>query len=124
MIKSALAAVVAVPFLTTAALAGPYVEIENNAGYTGSDYEASVTDFHVGYEGDLAENVTYYIQGGPALVNVEGEGVENEYSGKAGLGLDVTERLNVYGEVSFLTDSQEFSDDLGWGTKLGAKFTF
>ena len=124
MIKTALVAAAVAAFSAPAALAGPYVNIENNAGYTGSDYEASVTDFHVGYEGDLAENLGYYIQGGPALVNVEGEGVENEYSGKVGLDLEVTSRLDVYGEVSFLTEGQEFNDDLGWGTKVGAKFAF
>ena len=33
------------------ASAGVYVNVENNAGYTGSDYTGAVTDFHVGYEG-------------------------------------------------------------------------
>ena len=114
----------AASFLAAPAFAGPYVEIENNAGFRAGEYEASVTDFHVGYEGDLAENLGYYIQGGPAMVSVEGEGIENEYSGKAGLGLDVTERLEVYGEVSFLTEGQEFDEDLALGTKAGVRFSF
>ncbi|MFZ9205562.1 MAG: hypothetical protein ACO22L_06785, partial [Candidatus Nanopelagicaceae bacterium] len=37
MIKSAIAAVAAAPFLATAAFAGPYVNVEANAGLTGSD---------------------------------------------------------------------------------------
>ena len=38
------------------ASAGVYVNVENNAGYTGSDYTGAVTDFHVGFEGG---NETY-----------------------------------------------------------------
>jgi len=114
----------AASFLAAPAFAGPYVEIENNAGYVDGEYSASTTDFHVGYEGDLAENVGYYIQGGPALVNVDGEGTENEYSGKAGIGVDLSEQLSIYGEVSFLTVDQSFEDDLNVGTKAGVRFTF
>ena len=33
-----------------AAIAGPYVNVENNAGFTGSDFTSQTTDFHVGYE--------------------------------------------------------------------------
>ena len=36
-----------------AAIAGPYVNVENNAGFTGSDFTGQVTtDFHVGYESE------------------------------------------------------------------------
>ena len=122
MIKSALAAVAAVPFVSSVALAGPYVNIENNAGYTGSDYNAAITDFHVGYDGSISESAGYYVQAGPAIVSVDGEDSTTEFSGKAGLGIDVTERVNVYGEISFLTvDAQ---DDNNYGTKLGIKYSF
>ena len=124
MIKSALAAVAASPFFASAALAGPYVNVETNAGWVGNDYSAATTDLHVGYEAPLGEDASWYIQGGPALVSVDGADTETEYSGKAGLGVDVTARLNVYGEVSFLTEEQSFEDDLGLGAKLGAKFSF
>mgnify|MGYP001208806218 CR=1 FL=1 len=56
MIKSALVAAAAVAFSAPAALAGPYVNVETNAGYTGSDYNGAVTDLHVGYEGELGES--------------------------------------------------------------------
>ena len=114
----------AASFMAAPAFAGPYVNIETNAGYVDGEYENATTDFHVGYEGDLAENVTYYVQGGPALVNVDGEGTENEYSGKAGVGVELTEQLSAYGEVSFLTEDQEFSDDLNVGAKVGVTFRF
>lgn len=124
MIKSALAALAATPVLATAALAGPYVNVETNAGWVGDDYTAAVTDLHVGYESTLGESASWYIQGGPAIVSVDGEESETEISGKAGLGVDVTERLNVYGELSFLTAEQSFEDDLGVGAKAGVKFSF
>ena len=114
----------AASFLAAPAFAGPYVNIETNAGYVDGEYENATTDFHVGYEGDIAENVSYYVQGGPALVNVDGEGTENEYSGKAGVGVELTEQLSVYGEVSFLTADQTFDDDLNVGAKAGVTFRF
>ena len=122
MIKSALAAVAAVPFVSTAALAGPYVNVETNAGYTGTDYAGATTDIHVGYEGGIGESAGYYVQAGPAIVNVDGEDSTTELSGKAGVGVDVTESLNLYGELAFITiDGQ---DENGYGAKLGAKYTF
>jgi outer membrane autotransporter protein len=114
----------AASFLAAPAFAGPYVNIETNAGYVDGEYENATTDFHVGYEGDIAENVGYYIQGGPALVNIDGAGTENEYSGKAGVGVDLSEQLSVYGEVSFLTVGQSFEDDLNVGAKAGVTFRF
>ena len=121
MIKSALAAVAAAPLFASAAFAGPYVNVENNAGFTGSSYEGNITDFHVGFEGDLGESAGYYIQAGPALIAIEGEdGTETELSGKAGIGIDLSESLNAYGEVSFLTGD----DDNAYATKVGLKYSF
>ena len=51
-IKSAIAATAALSTTAGAALAGPYVNIETNAGWVGNDYSAAVTDVHVGYEGE------------------------------------------------------------------------
>ena len=117
---AAAASILAAP----AAIAGPYVNAETNVGYTGNDFNGSVTDLHIGYEGDLGENAGYYIQGGPAIVAVNGEENETEISGKAGLGIDVTDQVNVYGEVSFLTLEQQLGDDLGLGVKAGVKYSF
>ena len=125
MIKSALAAVAALPFVSTAAFAGPYVNIESNAGWAGDDYTGAVTDFHVGFEKQISEAASWYIQGGPALVSGDDIEAETRYSGKVGLGVNVTKRLNVYGEISAITASDAFEmDDLGVGSKLGAKFSF
>ena len=117
---AAAASILAAP----AAIAGPYVNAETNVGYTGNDFNGSVTDLHIGYEGDLGENAGYYVQAGPAIVAVNGEENETEISGKAGLGIDVTDQVNVYGEVSFLTLEQQLGDDLGLGVKAGVKYNF
>ncbi len=114
------AAIMAAP----AAIAGPYVNLETNVGYTGNDFNGSVTDLHIGYEGDLGESAGYYVQAGPAIVAVDGEENETEISGKAGLGIDVTESVNIYGEVAFLTEDQDLSDNLGLGVKAGVKYSF
>ena len=120
MIKSALAAVAATPFVASAAIAGPYVNVENNAGFTGSEYNGNITEFHAGFEGPLGESAGYYVQAGPAVVSIEGEDLETELSGKAGVGIDLTESLNAYGEVSFITGD----DDNGYATKVGLKYAF
>ena len=123
MIKSVFAASAALSLSAGAAFAGPYVEIENNAGWVGNDYAAAVTDLHVGYEGALGEDASYYVQAGPALVAIDGEDTETEFSGKAGVGISLSESLSAYGEVSFLTDGSD-SDDTSYGTKIGVRYSF
>ena len=104
----------------TVASAGTYVNVESNSGFTGSDFTGAVTETHVGYDGSIGERSSFYVQAGPAFVAEDGEATETELSGKAGIGVDVTESINVYGEVSFITDE----DDNGYGTKVGATFRF
>ena len=58
----------------------------------------------------------------PAIVAADGVDTETEFSGKAGLGIPVSDSLGVYGEVSFLTAEDE--DDFGVGGKLGVKYNF
>jgi len=122
-IKSTIAAVAASPFLLAgAAFAGPYVNVESNASLTGSDYTGATTDVHIGYEGTVG-TAAYYIQGGPAVIAQDGvDGTKTQFSGKAGLGAPVSEALDLYGEVSFLT--AEGDTDNGYGAKVGAKFKF
>ena len=117
-----LALIIASVFTAAPALAGPYVNVESNASYTGSDYTNATTDFHVGWDGEISETVDYYVQGGPAIVGVDGEDNDTQLSGKAGLGIDATDSLNIYGEVSVLTADGDV--DNSWGTKLGAKYSF
>ena len=112
----------AASFLAAPAFAGPYVNIETNAGYTGNDYNSATTDFHVGYEGPIGENAGYYVQAGPSIVAADGADTTTEFSGKAGVGVDVAENVNVYGEIAFITvDGQ---DENAYGLKAGVKYTF
>ena len=123
MIKSVFAATAALSMSAGAALAGPYVNVEANAGWTGDDYTGATTDIHVGYEGALGESgASYYIQGGPAIVAADGVDTETRFSGKAGVGVPVSDAIGVYGEVSFITADD--ADDLGVGGKLGVKYNF
>ena len=122
MFKPLIAAVAAAPLFAGAAFAGPYVNVETNAGWTGDDYAGATTDLHVGFEGALGDSASYYVQGGPAIVAVDGVDTETQFSGKAGLGFGIAESLSAYGEVSFLTADD--SDDLGVGGKLGVKYSF
>ncbi len=122
MIKSTLAALAAAPLFAGAAMAGPYVNVEANSGFTGSDYTGTNTDFHVGYEG--TEGVLgYYVQAGASVISPDGGAADTVPSGKAGLSVAATENLGVYGEVSFV-GSGESGVDRGYGTKAGVKWSF
>ena len=121
MFKSVFAALSASALSAGAALAGPYVNVEANAGWVGDDYTSTTTDIHVGYEGEVGA-ASYYVQAGPAVVAVDGEETDTQFSGKAGLGLPISDALSAYGEVSFLTAEDE--DDFGLGGKLGLKYNF
>lgn len=121
MIKSVFAATAALSMSAGAAFAGPYVNVEANSGFVGSDYSGTTTDFHVGYEGATGA-VGYYVQAGPSLVSPDGAESETVFSGKAGASVAATERLDIYGEVSFATGIDDA--DNGYGTKVGATFSF
>jgi hypothetical protein len=101
-------------FAAAPVLAGPYVNVETNSGFVGSDYTGSTTDVHIGVEGD-----GWYVQGGPALLAPDNVDGEVELSGKAGGSYGINEALSVYGEVSFLT-----GDTNSYGTKAGLKYNF
>ncbi len=116
-------ALAATSFATAPAFAGAYVNVESNAGYTGSEYDNRTTDLHVGFEGGN-DTFGYYVQGGPAIVADEGDAdTDSRLSAKTGLSVNAGEKLNIYGEISVLTPEDD-DDDKSWGTKLGAKYSF
>ena len=126
-IKSTLAAAAAAPFLlSSAAFAGPYVNVETNASYPDGDYTGATTDVAVGLEGTADEGkVAYYIQGGPAFVHSEAaDDTETEFSGKAGASVAVNEDLSIYGEISGISAEKNNDDVFNFGGKIGAKFVF
>ena len=126
MIKSVFAATAALFTSAGAALAGPYVNVETNAGWAGDDYTGATTDLHVGYEGAIGDGTaSWYIQGGPAIVAPDGAETETRFSGKVGIAADLSSSVGVYGELSAITASDDLSmDDLGVGGKLGLKYSF
>ena len=123
MIKSVFAATAALSVSAGAAFAGPYVNVEANSGFTGSSYNGTATDLHVGYEGALGESASYYVQGGATVVSPDGGESDTVPSGKAGLGFAVTDALGAYGEVSFVGSGDE-DLDRGYGGKVGLKYNF
>ena len=127
-IKSTIAAIFAAPFvLSSAAFAGPYVNLESNASYPDGDYTGATTDVAVGFEGTASEGkIAYYIQGGPAFVHDKAaDETETQFGGKIGASVGVSEDLAVYAEVSGISDEDTTGDDIiNFGGKLGAKFVF
>ncbi len=117
--------ILAVAALSAPAFAGPYANVENNAGWVGNDFEGAVTEVHAGYEFEAGEDAIIYVQAGPAFVSIEDEDLETEVSGKLGIAANVSENFEVYGEVAFITADQEFDvDTLSLGTKVGATYRF
>jgi len=119
MIKTASAALAVIAMAAPAAIAGPYANVENNAGWAGSTFGGSSTDMHVGYEGSNG-SLSYYLQGGPTLLAPNGGEAEVELGGKIGGGIAATEKLSFYGEFAFLTGDAANA----YGTKVGAKYKF
>ena len=124
MIKTAFAAAAAaVAFAAPgAALAGPYVNVEANSGFSGTDYVGTTTDAHVGYAG-TAGVIDWYAQIGASYVSPDGGDADTVPSGKAGASIAATESVSVYGEVSFLGSGDD-DIDRGYGTKVGATWSF
>ena len=121
MIKSVIAAAAAAPLFAGAAFAGPYVNIEANSGFAGSDYTGTTTDFHVGYEG-TAGALGYYVQGGPSLKTPDDGAAETVFSAKAGGSVAATDNLSLYGEFSMATAKGAVKN--GYGAKAGVKYAF
>ena len=118
MIKTAIIAGTILGF-AHGALAAPYVEVESNSGFTGNDYTGGSVYSHGGYEGELGENGSWFVQAGPELVLTDGADSEVELSGKAGTSFDITESTKLYNEVSFRT-----GDTTEYGVKAGVRYTF
>ena len=106
-------------FAAAPALAGPYVNIENTAGFSGSDFNGHVTDFHLGYE-DSTNFGSYYVQAGPSIFAPDGGEEETKLTGKVGGSIQASERVSIYGELAATFDS----DENDYGTKLGVKYSF
>jgi hypothetical protein len=106
------------------AMAGPYLNVEANQGWAGEDYQGALLETHVGYENALGDSASWYIQGGPAVSFPDDAEQVGAASGKVGLGVNVTKKLNVYGELSAATAEGLELEGLGVGAKTGVKYNF
>ena len=121
--KLALAALASTA-LATPATAGVYLNVEANSSLTGSDYTSTTTDLHVGYENGN-DTASFYVQGGPAIVAVDGaDESDTRISGKVGGSVAATDKVDVYGELALLTADSDTDDDNAWATKVGVKYSF
>jgi hypothetical protein len=122
MIKTTLAFAAAAALAPAGAIAGPYANVEANSGFSGSSYAGTVTDVHLGYEGNIGESASWYAQGGAGIITINNGPTETVPTGKVGLGVNASENLNLYGEISFAggVDGAETS----YGTKVGVKYSF
>jgi len=122
-------------------LAGPYVNVESNSGFSSGDYtstlvekhvgyegelgeSATLVEKHVGYEGELGESATWYVQGGPALEFTDASGTESKVSGKVGATVALTEKVDAYGEFAVVSDDSWDISESNLGLKAGFIYTF
>ena len=117
-----LVALAALPLMAAPAFAGPYVNVEANAGLSGSDYVGTVTEAHIGYEGALSDTVSAYAQIGPALTTPNGGDTDVNLSGKVGINIAATDNLGIYGEFWGLGGGEV--ENLTSNFKLGVKYSF
>ena len=101
------------------AFAGPYANVESNTGAFGDDFQVNVVEAHVGWEEDISETTSYYVQAGPAFTFRDGEEATTDFSGKLGISTDINENVEVYGEYAFIT-----GEELTSAVKTGVTYRF
>lgn len=103
-------------------MAGPYLNVENNQAWQGSDALGGVTELHIGYKANVSDNASLFGQLGPAFLTPDGGDSSTQLSGKVGGDVGLSDNLQAYGEFSFVT--AEGDADNGYGTKLGMTYSF
>ena len=97
--KRFLAAVAVAPIaISSAAVAGPYINADIESSFYDGEYHMSQTGLHLGYK-DVKGKLEYHIQGGPLLTEVDNPddaGIEIDYSAKAGVSYAVNDNVDVY----------------------------
>ena len=117
-LERSIAALAAAPLLASgAAFAGPYVNLEATGSYPDGAYSSGGLEAVVGYEGETANGIGWYVSGGPTVTHTEtaDEFGDVEFIGYLGGSYD-----KFYGEISGVTAE----DDVNWAAKAGVKFTF
>ena len=117
---AALAALAVAPMLATAAHAeGYYVYSEIESDWSGSEYDGSEIKTRVGYEHDLTDTTSVYVEVGPQFLLENGEDANTRLAVEVGGDTMLTEDLKLYGEVEMVTGPAN-----DYGTKVGVKYFF
>ena len=127
-IKSTIAAAFAAPFLlSSAAFAGPYVNVEANGSYPDGDYTSGNLELQLGYEGSTPGGLDWYASVGPTVPHSDTEDANGdkfgdiELAGYLGASKSLTESVSAYGEVYGQSTP---GDDNAYSGKVGVKFVF
>ena len=127
-IKSTIAAVFAAPFLlSSAAFAGPYVNVEANGSYPDGEYTSGNLEAQVGYEGTTEGGLAWYVSAGPTVPHTDSPAAgedkfgDVELAGYLGASKSLTDSVSAYGEVYGQTTT---GDDNAYSGKVGVKFVF
>ena len=126
--KRFLAAVAAAPIaISSAAVAGPYINADIESKFYDGEYHMSQTGLHLGYK-DAKGKLEYNIQGGPLLTSVDNpddDGTEIDLSAKAGVSYAVKDNVDIYGEVTAMFLSSDYYGE--WDevtTNVGVTYEF
>ena len=105
------------------AFAGPYLNVERTQAWVGDNSKGSYTDFHAGFEGPAGEDASWYIQGGASyLMPTASQGDSTTVpSAKAGLLLEPTGPIDIYGEFTF-RGSGDVEKDKTYKAEIGIKY--
>jgi hypothetical protein len=102
-----------------------YVYTEVESDWTLGEYDGTTTTARFGYEGEVTDSASLYLEAGPSFINPDGADLTTELGLEFGGQVAVTERLSAYGEVEFITNGEaDLNEDLDIGTKAGLLFTF
>ena len=121
MYKSIAAAAAVIALAPAGAIAGPYLNAETNAGWTGSQSNGAQ---------QICTSAMKVLPALPPIMFKEdhksrrrnGGATDIVFSAKAGAGIDLTEKINAYGELSLATGVDGAAN--GYGGKLGVKYSF
>ena len=120
--KSVLAALAAAPLFSSAAMAGPYVNVEANGSYPDGTYSSGNLELQIVYEGTTEGGLSWYVSGGPTVKHTEtsDEFGDVELAGFIGGSKGITEKVSAYGELYGATNN----DDFDVSGKVGARYKF
>ena len=125
MIKQLLGATLASAAIAAPVSAGQYANVEANSSFQDGDYSATRIDTHYGWEGELGESSTYYVQGGPSFLSRDGaEDLEYQVGGKVGIKTKLTEDVTAYSELKAYSGDDWDLNDVKLSVKAGLKYSF